>query len=85
MESVDLRDFGRQAAELVRRAEAGEEFLITSAGRPVAKLVPPKPRSWRRWPDVAEVFAGSGDPNLQHERVEIEDGVIDPWDPSAGR
>jgi prevent-host-death family protein len=30
-------------AELIRRAEAGEEVELTRYGRPVARILPPKP------------------------------------------
>jgi prevent-host-death family protein len=31
---------------VLRRAEAGEEFTVTVAGRPVARLGPAHPREW---------------------------------------
>lgn len=58
MEPVELCDLGPRAVDLVSRAEAGEEFVITDAGRPVARLIPVIPRTWRSWNEVAELFAG---------------------------
>ena len=38
---VSVRDFKDHLSEYLRRAEAGEEIVITSRGRPVARLAPP--------------------------------------------
>jgi prevent-host-death family protein len=37
---VNLHDTKMQFSKLVARAQAGHEFVITRAGKPVAKLVP---------------------------------------------
>ncbi|MCV7041557.1 type II toxin-antitoxin system prevent-host-death family antitoxin, partial [Mycolicibacterium moriokaense] len=58
MESVGLRELRQNASELVRRVEGGEEIAVTVAGRPGARLVPAKPRIWRQWSDVSELFTG---------------------------
>jgi prevent-host-death family protein len=49
----DLRD---NIAEVLRRAEAGEEFTITMAGRPVAQLGPAWRRQWVSGSDLAKVW-----------------------------
>jgi hypothetical protein len=49
------------------------------AGRPGAGLVPATPRAWRRWTDMAELFAGPADPAWGVDRDEIADDVRDPW------
>ena len=43
---VAIADAKAQFAELIRRAEAGEEITVTRHGRPVARIVaaPPGPR-----------------------------------------
>lgn len=58
MEPVELADLGSRATYLVGRVQAGEEFVITDLGRPVAKLIPVTARTWRSWNEVAELFAG---------------------------
>ena len=79
MEIVGLRELRQNASELVRRAEEGEEITITVAGRPGARLVPAASRTWRRWADVAELFAGPADPAWNDDREEIAHEVRDPW------
>jgi len=40
---ISLDDAGAQLTELLRRAEAGEEMLLTFDGKPIAQLVPVAP------------------------------------------
>ena len=42
--NVGVTNARRKLAELVRRAEAGEEVILARRGRPVARLVPIIPR-----------------------------------------
>lgn len=79
VETVGLRELRQNASELVRRAEQGEEITITVAGRPGARLVPATSRAWRRWSDVAELFAGPADPAWDADREAIVDNIRDPW------
>jgi len=76
--TVGLRQLRQQASDLVRRAEAGEEVTITVAGRASARLVPVAPRSWRRWSDVAELFAGPADTTWSEDRDRIDGALADP-------
>jgi prevent-host-death family protein len=39
---IPQKELRNNVAEVLRRAEAGEEFTITVAGRPVAQLGPPR-------------------------------------------
>lgn len=76
---VGLRELRQQASELVRRVEAGEEVTITVAGRPSARLVGVAPRAWRRWDEVAELFAGPADRAWEHDRDRIDQHLVDRW------
>lgn len=69
----------QNASELVRRAEAGEHVTITVAGRPAAVIGPVAPRAWRRWADVADLFAGTADPEWETDRDRLDDAPRDPW------
>ncbi|MDQ1751638.1 MAG: hypothetical protein QOF88_6474 [Mycobacterium sp.] len=80
VETVGLRELRQNASDLVRRVEEGEEITITVAGRPGARLVPAAPRTWRRWTDVAELFAGGlADPAWDVDREEVAHDLRDPW------
>jgi prevent-host-death family protein len=76
---VGLRELRQNASDLVRRVEEGEEITITVAGRPGARLVPAVARTWRRWADVVELFAGPTDTAWNVDREAIAHEVRDPW------
>ena len=69
----------QNASGLVRRAEAGEHLTITVSGRPAAVLGPVNPRAWRRWSDLAPLFAGPTDPDWAADRDHLDDVPADPW------
>jgi prevent-host-death family protein len=76
---VGLRELRQQASDLVRRAEAGEDVIVTVSGRPAARLVPADRNTWRRFADLAELFAGPADAAWERDR-ELGDGALrDPW------
>lgn len=79
MESIGLRELRQYASELVRRAEEGEELLVTVAGRPAAVLGPAPPTRWRPYAEVAEIFAGPADPAWATDRERIDQTVGDAW------
>lgn len=76
---VGLRELRQQASELVRRVEAGEEVTITVAGRPTARLVGLAPLVWRRWEEIAGLFAGPADIAWAQERDRIDQELVDRW------
>jgi prevent-host-death family protein len=69
----------QNASELVRRAQAGEQVTITVAGRPAAVLGPVSARTWRRWDDLADIFAGPADDEWERERDLLDHSPADPW------
>jgi prevent-host-death family protein len=81
MDTVGLRELRQDASELVRRVENGEEIAITVAGRLAARLVPPAPRTWQRWDDVADLFASRADPTWNADRKLIDQTLVNPWEP----
>lgn len=46
MVTIPQKTLRNEIGEVLRRAEAGERFTITVAGRPVAELGPTARRSW---------------------------------------
>lgn len=82
-ETVGLRELRQQASELVRRAEAGEEILVSVAGRPAARLGPIDRKRWRTGREIAPMMVTPTDEawgNEHAERSEIlDDAVSDPW------
>jgi antitoxin (DNA-binding transcriptional repressor) of toxin-antitoxin stability system len=64
----------------VRRVAHGEEVQITVAGRLVARLVAATPQRWREWEDIARLFAGPADPELERDRNRIDQSISNPWE-----
>lgn len=66
MGEVSVHEARNNLSRLIRQAQAGEETVITSHGRPVARLVPartvatgPELAAWLRAHQVAPVLARS--------------------------
>jgi prevent-host-death family protein len=79
VEKIGLRELRQHASEFVRRAEEGEELLVTVAGRPAAVLGPAAPTQWRRFADIAAIFAGPSDPRWTIDRDSLDAEARDPW------
>jgi prevent-host-death family protein len=79
MERIGLRELRQHASELVRRAEDGEELLVTVAGRPAAVLGPATPTRWRRYAEIVELFAGPADPAWAEDSARIDQTVGHAW------
>lgn len=52
MESINIHQAKTQLSRLVERAEAGEEIIISRAGKPVARIVPLAPARAPRKPGL---------------------------------
>ena len=60
MPTIPQKELRNNVGEVLRRAEAGEEFTITVAGRPVAELGPTRRRCWVSGPDLDQVWVSPG-------------------------
>jgi prevent-host-death family protein len=54
--TIPQKELRNNVGDVLRRAEAGELFTITVAGRPVAQLGPTQRRRWVSGPDLARVW-----------------------------
>jgi prevent-host-death family protein len=77
-EAAGLRELRQQASDYVKRAEAGETIVVTINGRAVAQLGPVARDRWRRWDDIAAIFAGPADQNWTRDRELIGQAARDP-------
>ncbi len=59
MKQIGVKQARQELSDLIARAEAGEEVIITRQGMPVAKLVPVT-RTLKRLPSLAEFRRGLG-------------------------
>ncbi len=86
--TIPQKDLRNKVGEILRRAEAGEEFTITVSGRPVARLVPlaeeaeAEPSAWVDSTSLADIFAMPADPDFMKDIEEgfREDWLRDPWE-----
>jgi prevent-host-death family protein len=80
METIPQRLLRNASGEILRRAEAGERFVVTVNGRPVATLGPYHRRQWVTRDAVRAVLATPTDPTLLDDLRRAEPETLDdPW------
>ncbi len=85
MTTIAQRELRNNVSEVLRRAEAGERFTITVAGRPVAELGPAP--GARRGTSVADFWLAlqrtpvdaQWAEDLKRMRDEDRANAVDPW------
>ena len=66
-------------ADVLRRAQAGEQFTITVAGRPVAELGPTRARQWVSSAQLADLWSLPSDATLEQDLERLGGELRDPW------
>ena len=80
MERIAQRTLRNQSSAVLRRAEAGEQFVITVNDRPVAVLGPYEPRQWLAAARVRRILETPTDESVLEDLRAIEaEGPTDPW------
>ncbi|HEY0390129.1 MAG TPA: type II toxin-antitoxin system prevent-host-death family antitoxin [Solirubrobacterales bacterium] len=79
MATIPQKDLRNKVAEVLRRAEAGEEFTITVSGRPVAELGPARTRQWVDSSRLQDLWGLPADPTLERDLEAFDAGLQDPW------
>lgn len=82
MTTIPQKELRNSIGEILRRAEAGEEFTITVAGRPVATLGPTPRRQWVGGRDLAAIWATEAPRTLDEDLATFGGALSDPF---AGR
>lgn len=78
---IPQKELRNNVSEVLRRAEAGEEFTITVSGRPVAELGPTHQSHWVNTSTLKDLWALPPDPTLMRELEEFDAGDLqDPWE-----
>lgn len=81
MKTIPQRALRNDSGAILRQAEAGERFVITVHGRPVAVLGPYDRRQWVPAAAVREMLATPTDPTLLDDLRALEpETVVDPWE-----
>jgi len=84
MTTIPQRELRNNVSEILRRAEQGERFTITVAGRPVAELGPVASERRATFAQLREVLARSPvdstwADDLRRMRDEDHENARDPW------
>lgn len=79
MPTIPQKELRNNVGEVLRRAEAGEEFTITVAGRPVAELGPTRRRRWVSGPDLDRVWATPAPETLAADLERFPGEIADPF------
>jgi prevent-host-death family protein len=77
--TIPHKELRTNVAELLRRAQAGEEFTITVAGRPVALLGPTPRRRWVSGPDLAHVWRTPAPQTPIDDLEAVRAELVDPF------
>jgi prevent-host-death family protein len=79
MTVIPQKELRNNVAEVLRRAEAGEEFTVTVAGRPVAHLGPARRRQWVSGPELAKVWRTPAPQALREDLERFPGELADPF------
>ena len=80
MKTIAQRALRNESGDVLRQAEAGERFVITVNGRPVAQLGPYERRHWVGADAVRALLATPTDATLGDDlRTAHPDEPRDPW------
>jgi prevent-host-death family protein len=77
--TIPQKELRNNVGEVLRRAEAGEEFTITVAGRPVAELGPARRRRWVSGPDLTRVWQTPAPRTLDADLDQFPGELADPF------
>jgi prevent-host-death family protein len=77
--TIPQKELRNNVAEVLRRAEAGEEMTITVSGRPVASLGPARGRRWVRSSQLADLWRAPADLTLEADLERMGGELHDPW------
>lgn len=79
MATIPQKELRNNVAEVLRRAEAGEELTITVAGRPVAQLGPATNRRWVGGPTLQAVWRTPAPRTLAGDLEQFPASLSDPF------
>jgi prevent-host-death family protein len=79
MPVIPQRELRNNIGEVLRRAEAGEEFTITVSGRPAAHLGPAAPQQWVTGSRLRAVWATPAPATLAQDLEQLPGNLVDPF------
>ena len=79
MAVIPQKELRNNVAEVLRRAEAGEEIVVTVAGRPVAQLGPTASRRWVSGAALRQVWTTDAPRTLETDLEDFAGDFTDPF------
>ena len=79
MPTIPQKELRNNVGEVLRRAQAGEEFTVTVAGRPVARLGPATRRQWVGGADLQRVWQTPAPATLDDDLSRFGDELRAPF------
>jgi prevent-host-death family protein len=77
--TIPQKEIRNNVGEVLRRAEAGEEFTVTVAGRPVARLGPARPRQWVSGANLQRIWQTPAPETLEDDLATFPGSLGDPF------
>jgi prevent-host-death family protein len=77
--TIPQKELRNNVGDVLRRAEAGEQFTITVSGRPVAELGPTSRRAWVRGPALKAVFDTPVPRSFAGDLQRFPGALVDPF------
>ncbi len=80
MTTIPQKELRNDVAGVLRRAQDGEQFTVTVAGRPVAELGPVRDRAWVPARTLVDLWSLPVDPSLGDDLGGFAATLEDPWE-----
>lgn len=80
MAAIPQKELRNDVGAVLRRAESGEEIVITVSGRPVAVLGPVRNRQWVPSEVLTDIGPLDGGDELRRDLDHFDVPLKDPWD-----
>jgi prevent-host-death family protein len=77
MTIIPQKELRNNVGEVLRRAESGEEFTVTVAGRPVAHLGPARRQQWVEGPELQRVWETPAPETLEDDLAKLPVDMTD--------
>jgi antitoxin (DNA-binding transcriptional repressor) of toxin-antitoxin stability system len=77
--TIQQKQLRNEVGDVLRRAEAGEEFTVTVAGRPVAPIGARRRNTWVPVAQLHDLLKLPSDPTLASDLQGFQAGLSDPW------
>ncbi len=79
MVTIPQKELRNNVGEVLRRAQAGEEFIVTVAGRPAARLGPAERRRWVGGAELTAVWRTPSPQTLTEDLAGFSGAITDPF------